>query len=329
MIHPAAFAEKLDGGEVRCLLCPADCRLTEGKRGICESRYNRQGKLVTENYGEAVTLSVDPIEKKPLYHFYPGSHILSTGPNCCNLGCTFCQNWLISQRRASTTFLSPQQLVRVAVDEKSLGIAFTYTEPLVWFEYILDVAPIAHSAGLKIVLVSNGYLNAAPLEELLPHVDAFNIDLKGMSERFYLRVCKGKVAPVLANIQRIAQSSAHLEITNLVIPGENDSAAEIEALVSFVASVSDRIPLHFSAYHPHYKMTNEATPLSTLRLAGQIGRRYLKYVYLGNVSSDEGNDTLCPSCGHVLVARSEYLAAVRGLDGSRCSRCGVESDIRI
>lgn len=329
MIHPAAFAEKLDDGAVRCLLCPADCRLTEGKRGICESRFNQNGELVTDNYGEAVTLAVDPIEKKPLYHFYPGSKILSTGPNCCNLGCTFCQNWLISQRRASTTYLSPQQLVTAAIDEKSLGIAFTYTEPLIWFEYILDVAPIAHSAGLKIVLVSNGYLNPDAFERLLPHVDAFNIDLKGMSERFYLRVCKGKVAPVLANIRRIARSDSHLEITNLVIPGENDSEADLESLVAFVAEVSDRIPLHFSAYHPDYEMGNDPTPLATLRLAGQIGRRNLKYVYLGNVSAGEGNDTLCPSCGHLLVARSGYHAAITGLDGSRCSRCGAESDIRI
>jgi pyruvate formate lyase activating enzyme len=272
---------------------------------------------------------VDPIEKKPLYHFYPGSKILSTGPNCCNLGCTFCQNWLISQRRAPTRYWSPQQLVDAAVQEKSLGIAFTYSEPLVWFEYILDTAPIAHRAGLKIVLVSNGYLNAAPLEELLPHVDAFNIDLKGMSERFYLRICKGKLSPVLENIRRIARSPAHLEITNLVIPGENDTEPDIEALAAFVASVSDLIPLHFSAYHPDYQMEHSSTPVSTLLLAGEIGRRHLKYVYLGNVSIDEGNDTLCPACGRLLIERAGFSATVCGLDGSRCGGCGAETGIRI
>jgi pyruvate formate lyase activating enzyme len=329
MIHPTLFADTMEGGVVLCRLCPAECRLTEGKRGICVSRFNQGGVLYTDNYGEAVTLAVDPIEKKPLYHFYPGSKILSTGPNCCNLGCTFCQNWLISQRQVTTKFLSPQQLVDMAVAEKSLGIAFTYTEPLVWYEYILDTAPIARRTGLKVVMVSNGYLNAEPLEKLLPHVDAFNIDLKGMSERFYLRICKGKLAPVLANIRRIAGSPAHLELTNLIIPGENDSESDISALVSFVASISDRIPLHFSAYHPDYEMSHPPTPLSTLLQARQIASGKLKHVYIGNVTTDEGNDTLCSACGHRLIQRKGYRVAISGLVGDRCARCGVQADIKI
>ncbi|MBI5265701.1 MAG: radical SAM protein, partial [candidate division Zixibacteria bacterium] len=165
MIHPAAYGERLDDGRVACHLCPAECRLREGVRGNCTSRFNQHGALVTDNYGEAVTIAVDPIEKKPLYHFYPGSQILSTGPNCCNLGCTFCQNWQISQQRTATTYVSPSELVELANREQSIGIAFTYTEPMVWFEYINDVAPLARRAGLKIVLVSNGYLNPEPLDE--------------------------------------------------------------------------------------------------------------------------------------------------------------------
>lgn len=329
MIHPALFSDTMDGGAVVCRLCPAECRLTEGKRGVCVSRFNQGGVLYTDNYGETVTLAVDPIEKKPLYHYYPGSKILSTGPNCCNLGCTFCQNWTISQRQATTRFLSPRQLIDMAIAEKSLGLAFTYTEPLVWYEYILDTAPLAHRAGLKIVLVSNGYLNPEPLEALLPHVDAFNVDLKGMSERFYLRICKGKLAPVLGNIRRIAASSAHLEITNLIIPGENDGKDDIGELVSFIASISDRIPLHFSAYHPDYEMNRPSTPLSTLLLARQIALEKLKHVYIGNVVTDEGNDTICAACGHRLIARRGYRATVSGLVGDRCAKCGACADIKI
>ncbi len=329
MIHPALFGDTKEGGVVVCRLCPAECRLTEGQSGICVSRFNQGGTLCTDNYGEAVTLAVDPIEKKPLYHFYPGSKILSTGPNCCNLGCTFCQNWLISKRKTTTKLLSPQQLVDTAVAEKSSAIAFTYSEPLVWYEYILDTAPIAQKAGFKVVLVSNGYINAEPLEKLLPYVDAFNIDLKGMNERFYLRICKGKLAPVLENIRRIANSPAHLEITNLIIPGENDSETDISELVLFVASISDRIPLHFSAYHPDYEMKHPPTPLSTLLRARQIALEKLKYVYIGNVTTDEGNSTNCPACGHLLIERKGYKVAISGLNNDRCARCGAETHIKI
>jgi pyruvate formate lyase activating enzyme len=329
MIHPAAHFDRLESGVVVCRLCPADCRLIEGKKGICESRFNQGGALVTDNYGEAVTLALDPIEKKPLYHFYPGTQILSTGPNCCNLGCTFCQNWLISQRKAKTNYLSPEQLVAIAKKDGSLGLAFTYTEPMVWFEYIMDTAPLARAAGLKVVLVSNGYLHPKPMEELLAVTDAFNIDLKGIRERFYLRICKGKLAPVLDNIRLIAASSAHLEITNLIIPGENDSDADISDLISFVASISDRIPLHFSAYHPDYRMDHPATPLSTMLRARRLTEGVLKYVYVGNIQGDEDNNTRCPECGHLLIQRRGFGAEIRGLTGGCCAACGAETGIRV
>ena len=328
MVHPALFGEELEQGVIRCTLCPANCRLTDGQRGICTSRYNSGGRLLTDNYGEAVTLAVDPIEKKPLYHFYPGSRILSTGPNCCNLACSFCQNWSISQQKSPTRYHPPEELVQIAHDEKSVGIAFTYSEPLLWYEYILDVAPRAHSAGLKVVLVTNGYINPKPLSELLPRIDAFNVDLKGMNPKFYSRICKGKVEPVLNNIRAIAQSTAHLEITNLVISGENDSSSDISGLVNFVASISDLIPLHFSAYHPDYRMPNPATSCATLKRAAEIAHRELRFVYLGNIAGLEENNTYCLSCRNLLIERRGYCVAVRGLAGTACTLCGAASAIR-
>jgi pyruvate formate lyase activating enzyme len=329
MLHPAAFGESFGEGKVRCTLCPTECILTEGKRGICVRRFNSGGQLVTDNYGEAVTLATDPIEKKPLYHFYPGRTIVSTGPNCCNLSCSFCQNWAISQEEAPTRYLSPEELVRIAREEHSLGVAFTYSEPVIWYEYILDTAPLLHEIGLKVVLVTNGYINGDPLKELLPHVDAFNVDLKGMSERFYSHFCKGKLTPVLDAIRMIAQSPAHLEITNLVIPDENDSDADIGALVEFVASVSPNIPLHFSAYHPDYRMKNPRTPEATLVRAARIARRNLSYVYLGNIQAHEENNTYCPTCRYLLIERSGYRATIRGLNGDRCAGCDAPGGIRV
>lgn len=327
MIHPAAFSELLRNGQVACHLCPAECRLTVGKHGNCASRSNQNNVLVTDNYGEAVSVAVDPIEKKPLYHFYPGSRILSTGPNCCNLGCTFCQNWGISQQKADTTYVSPDQLVQLAKRERSIGIAFTYTEPMIWFEYIMDVAPLARAAGLKIVLVSNGYLNPEPLDALISITDAFNIDLKGIRDRFYIHLCKGKLGPVLDNIRRIAASGCHLEVTNLIIPGENDSDQDISDLVDFVASVSGKIPLHFSAYHPDYKLSRPPTPPATLFRARELALKKLDYVYVGNLGADEFNDTGCLGCGEVLVKRAGFRASMPGLRDGNCSHCGRKADI--
>ncbi|UCC43267.1 MAG: AmmeMemoRadiSam system radical SAM enzyme [Candidatus Zixiibacteriota bacterium] len=328
MRKPALYFEKLDSLRVKCCLCPARCLLTDGKHGICRSRFNDKGSLYTDNYGELVSLANDPVEKKPLYHFYPGSMILSTGPNCCSLGCLHCQNWTISQEKARTVYVDPEQLSDQAARDCSIGVAFTYTEPLMWFEYILDVAPLLRQRDLKVVLVTNGYLEPEPLQELLPHVDAMNIDLKSIRERFYRRICKGKLAPVLDNIRRVAESHVLLEITNLIIPGENDSDADITDLVEFVADLSDKIPVHFSAYRPDYKMEAPSTPTQTLLRAKELAAGRLKYVYLGNVWSAEGSDTHCPECGALLVERSGFRATVRGLDGSRCASCGCDTGIR-
>jgi len=327
MIKPAAYAEKLDGNKVVCHLCPAECKLTEGKVGICGCRFNRNGELLVDNYGELVTLAIDPIEKKPLYHFYPRTDILSTGPNGCNLGCIHCQNWTISQKKTKTMFVTPEQLVEAAKQHKSMGVAFTYTEPIIWYEYIMDVAPLLRRAGLKTVLVSNGYINPAPLEDLLGVMDAINVDLKGIRSEFYKKICKGKVEPVLHTIGRVAESGVHLEVTNLIIPSLNDSDKDLTDLVNFVASVSDMIPLHFSAYRPDYKLSIEATPIDTMLRAQEIARQRLKYVYLGNISVDGCSDTFCPNCGRLLIQRSGYHTSVVGLNQGRCVTCGFQTGI--
>lgn len=327
MIRPAAYGETLENGKVACHLCPAECRLNEGKAGICGCRLNKGGELVTENYGELVTIGVDPIEKKPLYHFYPAKDILSTGANGCNFGCLHCQNWAISQKKVPTRQCTPEQLVETASESGSIGVAFTYTEPMIWYEYIMDCAPLLRKAGLKVVLVSNGYINADPLKTLLPVIDAVNVDLKGMRAEFYRTVCKGKLEPILNNIRTIAQSDVHLEVTNLIIPEKNDSDEDINKLVDYLASVSVMIPLHLSAYRPDYKMKTEATTTQTLLRARQIAAARLKYVYLGNVHLSEGSDTHCPQCAGLLIRRNGYVAVVEGLEEGNCRQCGFVTGI--
>jgi len=322
MLKEAAFSRKMTDYKLQCLLCPAECKLAEDQVGICGCRFNRQGILYTDNYGEAVTLAVDPIEKKPLYHFYPTTNIVSTGANGCNLGCLHCQNWTISQSKAHTTYIEPTTLVKAAGGQGSIGVAFTYTEPMIWYEYIMDAAPLLRRAGYKVVLVTNGYINPEPLAPLLEHVDAANIDLKGMRPEFYKKVCKGKLEPVLDTIRTVAASPVHLELTNLLIPGKNDSDDDITALVDFIASVSDGIPLHLSAYHPQYRLKVESTPADTMLRALAIARRKLKYVFLGNVTLDDGSDSNCPNCGHTLIRRYGYHTEIVGLDGASCANCG-------
>jgi pyruvate formate lyase activating enzyme len=283
--------------------------------------------LMTDNYGELVSIASDPIEKKPLYHFYPGSEILSTGPNGCNLGCNHCQNWTISQKVSATRTLPPEQLVATALRQKSIGVAFTYTEPLIWYEYLIDCAPLLRDAGLKVVLVTNGYINPKPLRHLAPFVDAANVDLKGMRPEFYRDVCKGKLEPVLETIRIMAETKIHLEITNLVIPTLNDTAGETADLTDFIASVSDRIVLHLSAYRPDYKMDLPPTPVATLIKAQQIAKTKLKYVYLGNVAMRNTGNTECPTCGELLISRADYRGEVVGLREGRCVGCGFETGI--
>ncbi|MDF1543893.1 MAG: AmmeMemoRadiSam system radical SAM enzyme [bacterium] len=330
MRRRAAYFEKVSDGkesEVVCLLCPANCRLSEGQRGICDSRLNHSGELVTENYGELVSCGIDPIEKKPLFHFYPGAKILSTGTTGCNFGCLNCQNWQISQRKQPTTFVSPEQLVEMAGEQGSIGVAFTYTEPMIWFEYVRDVAPLLKQRGLKTVLVSNGYVNREPLLELIELIDAVNIDLKSVRPEFYKKICKGKLEPVLENIELLSGSEVHMEITNLVIPGQNDSDEEIGHLVQFVSDLSPEIPVHFSAFHPDYKLSAEITPDETLTRVRKIARERLSYVYIGNSRIAGAADTICPQCQSIVIRRENYQASLVGLDGQKCRTCGWNTKI--
>ncbi len=327
-MREAEFWRSEDNNRVRCLLCPHECSIAEGKAGICRVRVNESGKLKTSAYGNVVSLSIDPIEKKPLYHFYPGSSILSTGPRGCNLSCQFCQNWNISQLDGPTSHVSPEKLVEYAVRERSIGIAFTYTEPIIAFEYIIDAGRIAHERGLVNVLVTNGYINPEPLSKLLSVIDAANIDLKSMDDDFYKKVCGATLSPVLETIRAVAKSDTHLEVTNLLIPGFNDSDILIDKLVDFIASVDRMIPLHFSAYYPAYRFTAPPTPVETLDRAFDIAKGKLVYVYGGNRRTAWGNDTRCPECGNVLVERDGYSTRVRGISADGlCEKCGRKVDI--
>jgi pyruvate formate lyase activating enzyme len=322
----ARYYRKQEDGKVKCELCPHYCVLAEGKTGICQGRKNIDGKLIAINYGRLCTLAIDPIEKKPMYHLHPGSRIISTGPNGCNLRCRFCQNWEISQGEVGTTYMSPEQLIERTLKEDSIGISYTYTEPLIWFEYLIDCCKLARENNLLNILVSNGMINPAPFRELLPYIDGMNIDLKSMDHDFYRKICGGDLDTVL-EIIKLAAEGTMLEITNLLVTGENDSDEDISALIDFLASVNDEIPLHFSRYSPRYKMKNPPTPSERLFRAREIARKKMKYVYLGNIVDDESSTTYCPSCNEVLVRRGMFAARVVGLDDNKCSSCGYTINI--
>ncbi len=316
----------LDDGYVECELCPQRCRIPDKGHGLCLGRVNRGGALHADNYGQCVTMSMDPVEKKPLYHFCPGRQVLSVACNGCNLRCEFCQNWTISQAPAVTESIPPEKLAQIAHENGSFGIAYTYTEPLIWFEYILDAGALAHERGLKNILVTNGIINEEPLLELLPVIDAMNIDLKSMRGDFYQRYCHVDGIEAARRTIELAAARVHLEVTNLIIPGLNDSDEELRDMVDFLADISPLIPLHISRYFPTFKMKIPATPLETLERARRIACERLQYVYLGNADRSAASDTHCPKCGHVLVSRTGYATDVSGISDGACASCGREAD---
>lgn len=285
---PVRYFTKEESGRIRCQLCPQQCFLKEGQTGLCRVRVNQEGELLALNYGEVSSLALDPIEKKPLYHFFPGSMILSAGTWGCNLACPFCQNFSIAHQKPATRFFAPEELLELAVayrNQGSIGLAFTYNEPAMWHEYIMDLAPLLQAQGLKVVLVSNGYIESQPLQDLLPWVDAMNIDIKAFNDQFYQRLCKARLDKVKNNVET-AMKKAHVEITTLLIPGENDGEDEIRNLARWLASLNPDTVLHLSRYFPAYKMELPPTPLNTLRRARDIAREHLKHVYLGNVPGE-------------------------------------------
>ena len=318
----ALWCERRPDGRIACLLCPHACVIAEGGHGICGVRFNRGGSMEIPWYGRISSLSVDPIEKKPLYHFHPGSRILSVGFVGCSFRCKFCQNWHISQSTdAETRYVSPNELVDMARKERSFAIAYTYSEPLIHAEYLLDSARLARENGLKNVLVSNGYLNPGPAEEVLSLMDAANIDLKAWDPEFYRTETGGDLDQVKRFLAQAAHR-IHLEVTTLVIPGKNDDPAQVEGIARFIASLDPAIPLHLSAYHPQYKYDVPATPAAALRNLAEVARQHLSFVYTGNIGPEEA-DTLCPKCGSVLVRRMGYSVRVVGIQSGACAQCGT------
>lgn len=329
-IREAMFYEKLDGKGVRCTLCPHGCRLADGQAGLCRGRENHGGVLVAVTFAETISLSNDPVEKKPLYHFYPGGYLLSMGPNACNLSCQHCQNWEISQARVPTSHIPPEAAVEYARSARHcVGLSFTYSEPLMWFEYVLETSRLARREGLKTTLVTNGFINQKPAAELLPFIDGINLDIKSMDDEFYRDVCGARLQPVL-DFAVQARKASHLEVTNLVIPGLNDKPEQIQALIDWVFdNLGDETPLHFSRYFPRYKMSRPATPVDTLSKAYKLAKTKLKFVYVGNVLDAKLNSTYCPKCSNLLIDRSGYSIRISGLSGRKCANCGESIPILI
>lgn len=315
---------------VQCLLCPSNCVIKKENFGLCQARKNVDGKLYSLVYGQMTSVSMDPIEKKPLYHFSPGKTILSLGTTGCNFKCPWCQNYEISQSLPldiPSTYLSPEKAIETAIYYNSFGISYTYNEPLINYEYVLDTSKIAHLHGLKNVLVTNGFLEEKPWQELIPFIDAANIDIKSFSEEFYHKYCKGNLSTVLKNVEIIYEAKKHIELTYLIIPTLNDSFEQIERLSKWIASVSPEIPLHFSRYYPVYKFRIEQTPYSTLQEAEKIAKKYLSFVYLGNVFEQPESNTNCPYCGNLLIKRYGYSTKIVGLKGNKCEKCEKEINI--
>jgi pyruvate formate lyase activating enzyme len=324
----AAFYE-MHEDVIKCLLCPHYCVIKPGKKGSCRVRANEGDKLISEIYGKASAVHFDPIEKKPLYHFHPGSVIFSIGSIGCNLHCKFCQNSDISQTGTEgfpyLRDLDPEDVIVLATQRNdNIGMAYTYNEPIVWYEYMTDIAVLAKESHLKNVMVSNGFINPAPLETLLPLMDAFSIDLKAFTEDFYSRITLAALEPVKETLKMIRKAGKHLEITNLVIPTLNDDPGKFEEMAGWIAEeLGKETVLHLSRYFPTYKMTIESTPPDTLLNLHRIARRYLDYVFIGNASLKEGRDTVCSRCGHVAISRIGYQINAGGLDRhGKCVNCG-------
>ena len=283
-MQEALYYEKLANNRIQCHLCPHECQISPGGKGACGVRLNKDGILYSAVYGKTTGIALDPIEKKPLYHYHPGEYILSLGTRGCNLHCDFCQNWHISQEVDSPTEdITSEEIIERAKELHSFGIAYTYNEPFIWYEFVLDTAKLARAKGLENVLVTNGFVNMEPLEGMLPFIDAMNIDLKAFDEDFYTRICKGTLKPILEVIKRSAKA-CHVELTNLIIPTLNDSEDSIRKMVDWIyANLGAEVPLHLSRYFPCYKMDLPATPLETIKRAEMIAKEKLKYVYIGNI----------------------------------------------
>jgi pyruvate formate lyase activating enzyme len=330
-VKPGRYWHVLQDGRVQCDVCPRYCKLHEGQRGLCFVRARQDDQIVLTTYGRSSGFCIDPIEKKPLNHFLPGTPVLSFGTAGCNLTCKFCQNWDISKARDFDRIqdtASPEKIAEVAVQSGCRSVAFTYNDPVIFLEYAIDVAQACRERGIKTVAVSAGYISPEPRIEFFRHMDAANIDLKGFSEGFYKTLCSGKLAPVLETLEYLKhKTTVWFEVTTLLIPGENDSPAEIEAESAWVMDrLGPDVPLHFTAFHRDWKLTDRPpTPPETLRKARQIATNAgIHYVYTGNIHDPSGQTTHCHSCGAVLVGRDWYDITAWHLSADgRCKQCGT------
>ncbi len=316
----AMFQKKIDG-KIMCELCPHMCLLDEGEIGKCNVRQNRKGILRSLNYGHIISRAIDPIEKKPLFHFFPGSSIYSIAASGCNLHCKFCQNHEISQKFIeSDKLITPLEIVNDALKHGCKSIAYTYTEPTIFFEFAFETMKLAKEKGLKNIWVSNGYINPRPLKKILPLLDAANIDLKGDS-KFYEEISEGKIKPVINTIKTLFKKQVWVEVTNLLITDLNDSEEQIKFIVNTISNISNEIPLHFSKYHSSYKLNKEQTSLETLKRAIIIAKEKLTFVYGGNIRGQGLENTRCPNCGFVIIIRDrDQVSSFLGKDKT-CPKC--------
>ncbi|MEE4196980.1 MAG: AmmeMemoRadiSam system radical SAM enzyme [Bacteroidales bacterium] len=326
----AFYYTKKENQKVQCALCPHQCVIMPGKSGICKVRKNENGRLIASSYGLISSMGFDPIEKKPLYHFYPGAEILSVGSIGCNLTCDFCQNWQISQTSAEDfgqegKLFFPEQIAQIAQSEaNNLGVAYTYNEPTVFYEFMLRTAEKVKENNQKNVMVTNGFIKTKPLDQLHRVIDAYSVDLKAFHNDFFVKYTRSQLEPVKQTIRNIAAAGKHLEITNLVIPSLNDHPEEFEQMVKWIAqNTGKETVLHISRYYPTYKLSIEGTPVSKLRELKQIADHYLSYVYMGNIQMPEGNNTCCWKCGEPVINREGYRVKKRSLtpEGA-CKKCG-------
>ena len=328
---PTGYYHVLDDGRVQCDVCPRACKLNEGQRGLCFVRGRAGDAIVLKTYGRSSGFCVDPVEKKPLNHFYPGAPILSFGTTGCNLSCRFCQNWDISKSRQMDTLMdqaAPERIARAAVELGCSSVAFTYNDPVIFMEYALDVAAACRERGIKAVAVTAGYICEKPRVEFYGGMDGANVDLKAFSESFYKKICAGSLAPVLDTLRYIKhETDTWFEITNLLIPGENDSEAEIEEMTVWIAeNLGPDVPLHFTAFHPDFKMLDKSrTPADSLQRSRNIAlKNGLRYVYTGNVHDEAGQSTHCHNCGEIVIGRDWYTLSTYKLDDTgHCKYCGA------
>ena len=330
----AMLYNPLEDGKVQCILCNHRCVISPLKRGICGVRENQDGKLFTLVYGRAISLNVDPIEKKPIFHLFPGSTSFSMASVGCNFRCLQCQNHEISQLprdqdgRIEGSDVPPSKIISLTKQNQCRSISYTYTEPTIYFEYAYEIARQAHQEGIKNIFVTNGYMSEEALETIQPYLDAANVDLKSFKEKFYKEICGAKLEPVLENLKRMRRMGIWVEITTLAIPTLNDSDQEFEEIAQFIVSLGSEVPWHISAFYPTFKMLNlPRTPASTLHRAREIGMNAgLKYVYCGNIPGEEGEDTFCPQCGRKVIERTGFRVTINNAVNGTCRHCHGKID---